>query len=271
MTAALRTRQEHSTQPLWESLCPFDLATRMGIEVQFQRLNSLEAIYTNDIQPPVIIIGSLRPNGRQRYNAAHEIGHHHFGHGTTVHEYRTNPRPKDPKEFLADVYASFLLMPKLAVSKAIKDRNINIKNLTPEQAYALASYFGVGYTTLLFHLHANLNLLTKAQADTLRKTTPQTLRDLLAGTSDGELLIIDTHWHGRPADVSVNDLLLLPHNTKIEGNSIRITEEREHGTIAKATTPGISRLTHADWSLFARVSRHEYHGRSIFRHDPEVP
>lgn len=270
MNAALRTRQQHSTQPLWESLCPYDLATRMGLEVQFQRINSLEAIYTDEADPPIIIIGSLRPNGRQRYNAAHELGHHYFGHGTTIHELRNDPRPKDAKEFLADVYASFLLMPKLAMSKALNDRSIKTKQLSSEQTYTLACYFGVGYTTTILHLNANLQLISDQQADELRKTTPQQLRTILATDDHGELLVVDQHWKGRPADISVNDLLLLPHQTTVEGENITITEEREHGIIARAITPGISKVTNANWSLYTRVSRHEYQGRNLFRHDPEV-
>jgi Zn-dependent peptidase ImmA (M78 family) len=246
----------------------------MGIEVQFHALPSLEALYFKT-DPPLIMIGTQRPAGRRAYNAAHEIGHHVFGHGTTVHQLRIEHDTKpatNAKEFLADVFASFLLMPKLAVSKAFTDRNINCGAVTSEELYRLACYFGVGYTTIIFHLQHNLAMLTTEQADELRRATPKQLRAELTEQTSAELIVVDEHWIGRPADIRVGDLLLLSPNTRIEG-SVLTTATGEHGLIARGTAPGIARLTDQDesWSLYARVSRHEYVGRSIFRHDPEEP
>lgn len=274
MTAALQTRQQHAKARLWESICPYDLAARMGIEVQFHALPSLEALYFKT-DPPLIMVGTQRPAGRRAYNAAHELGHHVFGHGTTVHQLRTEQDTKpatNPKEFLADVFASFLLMPKLAVSKAFADRNIDHCAVTPEDLYRVACYFGVGYTTIIFHLQHNLTMLAREQADDLRRATPKQLRATLTEQSSAELLVVDEHWIGRPADLRVDDLLLLPRYTGIEG-SVFTTTQDEHGLVARAAAPGIARLTNHDdgWSLYARVSRHEYVGRSIFRHDPEEP
>jgi len=274
MTAALQTRQRHAKARLWESICPYDVAARMGIEVQFHALPSLEALYFK-IDPPLIMVGTQRPAGRRGYNTAHEIGHHVFGHGTTVHQLRSELHTKDatnPKEFLADVFASFLLMPKLAVSKAFADRGLAPASASPEDVYRIACYFGVGYTTIIFHLQHNLGLITEDQAATLGDSTPKQLRAALADQQSAELLVIDEKWIGRPADIRVNDLLLLPNGTKVEGDALT-SLDNEHGLTARGVTPGIARLTSADdkWSLFARVSRHEYVGRSIFRHDPEEP
>lgn len=272
MTAALQTRQRHAKARLWESICPYDLATRMGIEVQFHALPSLEALYFKT-DPPLIMVGTQRPAGRRAFNTAHELGHYVFGHGTTVHQLRseqdTKP-PANPKEFLADVFASFLLMPKLAVSKAFLDRDLAPQSVSPEDVFRVACYFGVGYTTIIFHLQHNLSMLTGEQADALRRSTPKQLRATLANEASTELLVVDEHWIGRPADIRVNDLLVLPPDTKIEGSAV-MTTSVEHCLVARGVTPGIARLTNHDesWSLYARVSRHEYVGRSIFRHDPE--
>lgn len=272
MTAALQTRQRHARARLWESICPYDLAERMGIEVQFHALPSLEALYFKT-DPPLIIVGTQRPAGRRAYNAAHEIGHHVFGHGTTVHQLPSERDTKpatNPKEFLADVFASFLLMPKLGVSKALADRRLDPASANPEDMFRLASFFGVGYTTIIFHLQHNLAMLTDEQADALRSSTPKQLRATLTDQPSVELLVIDEHWIGRPADIRVNDLLLLPHDANVEGTALA-TMTSEHGVLARGAAPGIARLTNRDqsWSLYVRVSRHEYVGRSIFRHDPE--
>ena len=96
------------------------------------------------------IVSSLRPPGRQAFTCAHEFGHHVYGHGDQFDELvedRRQARRYDSKEFEADCFASALLMPKTAVLKGLAARGWNARNLSPERAYRLASWLGVGYLT----------------------------------------------------------------------------------------------------------------------------
>lgn len=271
VAAALDVRQRHSSAKLWESICPFDVSERMGMEVQFHAIPSLEALYFK-LSPPTVFVGTLRPAGRRGYNVAHEIGHHVFGHGTTVHEVREErfAPVQDAKEFAADVFASFLLMPKVAVSKAFHDRNFAVETATAEEMFLIAGYFGVGYTTLIFHLQHNLQFLTARRAEELRRALPYQLRQGLARLSTSELLIVDERWKGRPVDVRVGEHILVPNDTIVEGRSLELLHSGSH-LLAVGVVPGISRIvgTSGGWSVYARVSRARYVGRSIFRHDPD--
>ena len=92
---------------------PISVAETCGCEVRFMALSSLEGIYS-PAPKPVIVLGSERPAGRRAYTCAHEIGHNEFEHGTRIDEYVNDHTPanNDPDEFLANIFAAFLLMPK---------------------------------------------------------------------------------------------------------------------------------------------------------------
>jgi hypothetical protein len=161
-------------------------------------------------------------------------------------------------------------MPKIAVSKAFNDRNVSVETATAEEMFLIAGYFGVGYTTLIFHLQYNLQVISQPRADELRKSMPHELRRDVAGLSTSELLIVDERWKGRPADIRVGEHILLPNDTIIEGESLELLQSR--GALAAVgVAPGISRIVGSGgaWSVYARVSRAQYVGRSIFRHDPD--
>src|SRR5947209_14102365 len=82
MSAALQLRQSEGFG-LWAPVCPYDLAEKLGIEVRFIDLPSMEGMYCKNPNP-IILVSSLRPAGRQGFNCAHELGHHVFKHGTHV-------------------------------------------------------------------------------------------------------------------------------------------------------------------------------------------
>jgi hypothetical protein len=130
------------------------LAEQEGVEVRFSALPSAEGIYSPG--KPVIVVSSLRPAGRQAYTGAHELGHHIYGHGEQFDELvedRGKSRKWDPKEYEANCFASALLMPKTAVLKGLSLRGWNLKSISPEQAYRMASWLGVGYRYHdVFHL-----------------------------------------------------------------------------------------------------------------------
>jgi Zn-dependent peptidase ImmA (M78 family) len=172
LVAALQLRQDKQ-KGLTDPVCPFDLALDLEIDLWFKALPSLEGMYSSSPKP-AIIIGTERPGARQSYTCAHEIGHHVFGHGTKVDEIKTGANPDapfDPEEFLAQSFAGFLLVPKLALDHACKKRRIKIQDIQPVDLYRLANYFGVGYTTLIRHLHYSLQCLTSKQEQEYSQTT----------------------------------------------------------------------------------------------------
>ncbi len=272
MSAALRTRLAAGFG-LEEPICVYDLAEKLGLEVRFLDLPSMEGMYAPG-SPPSIIISSLRPWGRRAFTCAHELGHHDRGDGLEIDELAEHwSQPRfDPKEFSADCFAGALLMPKLAVSKAFAIRGWRIEECAPAQVYMVACCFGVGYTTLIHHLRSALLLLPDRQARALLKVSPRRAQSLLLGwETKSEVVVVDEHWTGRPIDVEVGNYILVRGHTEFDGSCLQRFTEVKQGTLFMAIRPGIGRLeTGASWSAFVRVSRRNYVGRAVYRHWEEV-
>ena len=265
---ALRTRQS-SGFGLTEAICVYDLAERLGVEVRFIDIPSMEGIYYRS-SVPHIIISSLRPPGRRAFTCAHELGHHIHGDGTRIdHLVEKSERTQfDPSEFAADCFAGALLMPKLAVERAFAIRKWNILDFSPSQAFVLAGYFGVGYTTLIQHMRNSLSLLPDSNAKELLKTRPLRAQSMALGwETSNRTWIVDNNWAGRPIDVEVDDLIFVQGKSRIEGACVELVRYAEGTTLLRAHRPGIARLEDAaEWAVFVRVSRHSFVGRNIHRH-----
>ena len=268
IAAALRTRTSVGL-PLDCSICVFDLADQLGVEVRFVDLPSMEGMYLRDLGP-TILISSLRPSGRRAFTVAHELGHHHSGDGTnidqTVESWTTLKR--SPEEFAADCFAGALLMPKMAVQRAFALHQWDVHQCSPGQAYTMANYFGVGYSTIIHHMTWSLRLLTNAHADALLRVKPrQAQADALGWASQDTVWIVDSLWEGRPVDVEVGDYIFVRGCLDIEGACVEEAEWTSHGSLLRAQRPGVGRLGNGStWSAFVRVSRPGFVGRSTFRH-----
>jgi hypothetical protein len=270
--AALCTRGAADI-PLSDPLCAFDLADKRGIEVRIVEVPSLEAMYVKQ-KPPLILVSSLRWAGRRSYNCAHEIGHDYFGHGTRVDEYlgeRHKRKVFNAEEFLADCFAGYLLMPKVTVCHGFAKRGWSPATCTADQVFVVAGWLGVGYTTLIHHMHLALNLIDQSHADNLLKTSRKDLLGAICGDMDcSELVIVDSQWHGRPVDIEVGDAILAPRGADVEGEQVEVVRETVRGRLLRGRTPGIGRVTCQDgFAVFVRVSRKGFTGRSVFRHIEE--
>jgi Zn-dependent peptidase ImmA (M78 family) len=271
-SAALKIRKQGNIAS--DAPCSvFDLATEMGIEVRFVPLPSAEGVYSPG--KPVIVVSSLRPQGRQAFTCAHELGHHIYGHGEQFDELieeRENRR-YDPKEFEANCFASELLMPKTTVLRGLVARGWNVKSLSAERCYRIASWLGVGYVTLIRHLHRGMGLLVQQQASDLEKIKLPQIRESILGEKTKEhLVFVDEYWQGRPIDARVDDLIVLPTSVQIEGNVVTHIRTFPGGCLVRATRPGIGRATLSPsvWAQYIRVSRKEFKGLAKFRHLEEV-
>lgn len=270
---ALRLRRGRGISPE-APVCPYDLADDLGIEVRFTDLPSLEGVYSKWPEP-VIIVSSLRPPSRQVYTCGHELGHHVYAHGFRIDELLTDEdrEPVEDEEFLANCFAGFLLMPKGAVTKGFATRGWNPESSTPVQIYTVAGWLGVGYETLITHLRVSLKLLSYAQAKSLRKASPKSIKANLLGRACQEnLVVVDPWWSGRAIDLQVGDLVLAMPGAVSEKPCIDLVRSDHQGTLLQAGAPGLGRICHPDsgWSAFVRVSRRGYVGRGIFRHEEEV-
>jgi hypothetical protein len=271
---ALEMRRRAGYSP-WDPICAYDLAEQLGIEVRFVDIPSMEGIYKGPIHP-TILLSSLRPPGRQTYNCSHELGHHDLGHGAQFDELideRSGNRRFNPREFQADCFAGALLMPQSAVKRSFSVRGWDPAACPPASFFVVATWLGVGYTTLIHHMEKALGLLDRCRAEELLRHQPVAIRSRLVGRECRENLIIaDDHWCGRAIDVQMTDLILLPPDVRLEGRCVELLEWDEMRTLARAITPGIGRVAAngSSWSAYIRVSRQQFIGLAKYRFLEEV-
>ena len=269
MQAAITTRAKAKLDQ-HSPICIYGLCESLGVGVRFSDIN-MEGMYERGT-PPRIHLSALRPLPRRVYNCAHELGHHVFGHGSTIDELCEDSmqRPwEDPKEFLADVFAGFTLMPVMGLRRAFATRGWTPESTTPAQMFTIACDFGVGCRTLLTHLSFGVNMISRARATTLRQVTPRSLRaEILGATVHEPLIVVDRHRPGPVLDAEVGTLLLLPAGTVKDGVSIVHVQDFASGRLFRAVHPGIARAS-ADggrWSAFVRVTPEAYVGLANYRH-----
>lgn len=274
LRGALEIRRRRQV-PKEAPLCVFDLAERLDLEIRFCAVNSFEGMYGRASN--VILVPSLRPPGRQAFTAAHEIGHWHFGHGSRIDEVpEFSPEFKDdPDEWLANLFAAYLLMPSWAVASAFERRSLNPSTCTPDELYLIACELGVGFDTLVQHLRWSLRMITPSRAAELAKVTPKAIRGLLLGDiSTKHLVLTDTAWAAGNVDLQVGHVVLLPAGTVIEGDQVTPLADLPAGRAVQGRRPGIARafIEGRDWAKFVRVSRADFEGRNLYRHmrDPDV-
>lgn len=271
---ALRLRRRLGI-PIVESVSAPDAAERLGIEVRLIDLPSMEGMYVAG-SAPKIMLSSLRPQGRRSFTCAHEIGHHLFKHGEQFDELtdeKSTLRKHDPKEFSADCFAAYFLMPKTTIESGMKRRGFTYESLEPTQVYALASWLGVGYSTLVNHMQYGIRTISRNKALYLSQVSPKDIRQQLLGYAvSSSLHVADEHWNGRAIDCEVGDYIILPQGTLVERSQLIILAGENKVTIIQTQSPGVARVTNEalGWASFIRISPREYVGRSCYRFEEEV-
>ncbi len=255
-------------------ICIYGLCDKLNVRVRFVDI-SMEGIYLGEAEP-LILLSALRPFPRRTFTCAHELGHHAFGHGSTIDELiedSENPGAFQPEEFLANSFAGFLLMPILGVRKAFASRGWEAPSATPEEIFTIACNFGVGYETLITHMAYALKMIPLSRASLLLQTKPKAICERVLGHPSAKPLIIaDTHWSMPTIDAEVGSLLLLPTGAEAANDTITFEADHPKGYLFKANRPGIVRVYCQDtgWAVFVRVSYYQFIGLSQYRHLEEV-
>lgn len=275
MLASITARQTAKFD-LHSPICIYKLCEAHGVTVRFNGIASMEGMY----QPGSklrIHLSALRPLARRAYNCGHELGHHVFGHGSTIDELRdedTGSPSDNPKEFLADTFAAFALMPTLGLRRAFAIRGWKPESATPRQMFVVACEFGVGYATLVTHLAYGLREIPRPRATVLLRVTPKTLRaEILGELSPAPLIVADQHFASPTVDAEVAMHLLLPPGTEVANDAIVCERDLAEGRLFRAGRPGIVRAVcpGTPWAIFVRVSRNQYVGLAQYRHLEDLP
>jgi len=131
--------------------------------------NNLSGMCIRNDGNPVIAINSDMSVGRQRFSLAHELFHLYFDESehSTVCNIRIGSGSEVEKS--ADQFASFLLMPPVALSEAIKRIQDNMnQSIGIKEIVKLEQYFGVSRQAMLYRLIGD-NRITVGEAEQFRQ------------------------------------------------------------------------------------------------------
>ncbi len=258
-----------------DDIAPIDIyriAAQLGVKVKFLDV-SMEGIYKKG-PPSMMILSSLRPLPRRAFTCAHELGHHCFGHGSTVDQLQKDDRRDSdkPEEVLADAFAGFMLMPTIGLRRAFSARKWKIETAEPIQIATIASEFGVGYATLIAHLTYVLHQVTPEHRSQLLLTTPKKIRQgLLDGEEVSSLTIIDRHSQNSVIDLELGQGLVLPAPVDIKSERIQLARDYGDFKLFRAASRGVQKIRVGLREMTVRVGPVAYVGKAEFRHleDPD--
>lgn len=163
----------------------FDAMAASGLRLVFRDLKDSAALYfpARLGGTPGAIINALHPLALQRYSAAHEYGHHLFGHGEQIvrnAEPRATGSPLAPVEKLAEAFAAWFLMPPEAADAALE--RLGISQITRSlDAYALALRLGTSFSATCTHL-PSLKLVPGGTAEQWRALALKSLKQELTAS-----------------------------------------------------------------------------------------
>lgn len=250
--------------------CIYGLCDAHGVMVRFNDIN-MEGMYDRTPKPR-IHVSALRPLARRTFTCAHELGHHVFGHGSTIDELRddeSNAAVRPPNEVMADAFAAFVLMPTLGIREAFKKRDLQPNAATAQEIYAIACNFGVGQATLVNHLAYGIGMINSEQRSKLGIVTPKMIRTKLIGASVPEpLTVADMHWNSPTLDTEEGALLLLPAGVVVDTAVLMPERDLPNGRLFRAMKAAITRvmIPGTQWATFVRVAPRRYVGLARFRH-----
>jgi Zn-dependent peptidase ImmA (M78 family) len=266
--AALQVRQLLGVD-LHSPICIFDACDTLGVQVRFAKINSMEGMYYQG-PPARILLGAKRPLPRRTFSCGHELGHHIFGHGSTIDQLQkaTATEAWQPDEFLVNSFSAALLMPHVGLKRAFAVRSTTPVMATPQELFAISCNFGIGYDTLVNHMAYGVRLITEERATELGHFSPKEIRrELLGKDVQHPLVIVDQHWSAPTVDLEVDSFLLVPAQLSAEGTVLRHCESLGSNELFQAVSPGLGRVVDKRGeSRFVRVSRFHFAGLSKYRH-----
>ena len=201
------------------------------------------------------------------------MGHHWFGHGSTIDQLQADERPdtEKPEEILANSFAAFLLMPTIGLRAAFVRRGWDVVTATPVEVFTVACQFGVGYTTLVNHLGYSLGEISLVRRAELGRWTPQKIRRRLFDDDHDTFIVVDEHGAGGAFDVETGAAVLLPPGLGTVSDAVERVRSLVASDLYVARKRGRATISGAAGSFEIRVMPRDYVGPAgnRFLEDPD--
>jgi hypothetical protein len=236
--ANVAAAQAHYDLGVDTGTCRVDVAAaiaRAEVLLFWRPLPGLFGAYIHEpgSQPGIIVNSRLTPAVRN-YTAAHELGHHYFGHTSCIDdestvqaddaadEYgirgaRSTRRGWPDEEKLAESFAAWFLMPRQAGLAGL--RVLGIEHLRAEHdVYRLSLLLGVPYRSLVRHL-PNIRLASANRARTWTSIAPSRIKAQLdrhvlpPSSRRGAVWVVDREWDGELIGVYPGDRIVVEAGT----------------------------------------------------------
>ncbi len=126
-----------------------------------------DGLYLWEGGEPFIVVNASTRASRQRFTAAHELGHHEMHRFETARLLITDQdifRSGDPREVEANAFAAYLLAPDQAVRRVVGDRKG--EQVTQDLVVELMGVFGLSYEATTWRL-LNAEVINHAQRTAL--------------------------------------------------------------------------------------------------------
>lgn len=220
---------------------PFRILRLRNVIITFSDFDKLEGLLLYDVDNVSLVsINKGRPIKRQRFTAAHELGHIML-HSNVKGQNFLCPiyGSKDSKEKEANEFASNLLMPTFELEKQIDKYESEHGNITLDDCLLISEYFGVSFESCLRTISYRLkrilqNADEKEISKIIRKYKPDKKRvELLKNTNDIELLANSIAYsHFSMIDTNkINGIKfiqnLVYHDNKLEGVDLPLEKVTE--------------------------------------------
>lgn len=220
---------------------PFKILKEKNVIITFSDFDKLEGLLLFDKQKEsVVSINLNRPVTRQRFTAAHELGHVML-HTEIKGENFLCPISgiKNPMEREADDFASYLLMPNEELNKLIDKYQDENGNVDLDECLLIAEYFGVSFESCVKTIRFRLNRFAHQLDNTeltklIKKYKPQSKRkDLFEKTNDLSLLMNSISYSCFSIP-NVNEIIgikfmqnLVYHDNRLENVNLTVEEINE--------------------------------------------
>lgn len=207
-------------------LAPIDIYKLIidhGISLLFRPLENILGAYIPNREQKGILISSSEALSvaRQRYTAAHELGHFIMNHKTSVdsEEHINRAQLKSSglpdQEILAELFASQILMPKALLVNTAKAMGLKADDfIDPINIYQLSLRLGTSYLATCLALKAN-DFFPYGDYKRLSAISPKTLKQQLLDNSpeleNGHLdvVVLSERDHGRILFLKPGDRVIL--------------------------------------------------------------